>query len=314
MADTTYKYITLARLDHWIKQLFILPGAVFAYVLIEDISVKTSIIKLILALISTSMVASSNYIINEVLDAEYDKYHPTKKQRTLVMTKLKTKYIVFEYAIFAAGGLAIAYFVSLYVFLAALSLLLMGLLYNVKPIRLKEIPYVDVLSESINNAIRLLIGWFVMTSEYLPPVTIILGFWMGGAYLMAVKRYAEYKMINDKNVAALYRKSFSKYKEETLLISAVFYALTSIFFVGVFMIKYRMELLLAILPICGLYCYYLYIAQKKDSAVQKPEKLFKETGLMVYLLLLFTMMVVLLLVDIPVLSTLNDIALIGVSQ
>jgi 4-hydroxybenzoate polyprenyltransferase len=74
----------------------------------------------------------------------------------------------------------------------------MGIFYNVRPFRTKELAYLDVLSESINNAIRLMIGWFIVTPVYLPPVTIVLGYWMGGAFLMATKRFAEYCMINDK--------------------------------------------------------------------------------------------------------------------
>ena len=51
----------------------------------------------------------------------------------------------------------------------------------------KRQAYLDVLSESINKAIRLLLGWFFGTADYLPPVTIVLGYWLGGAFLMAIK-------------------------------------------------------------------------------------------------------------------------------
>lgn len=102
---------------------------------------------------------------------------------------------------------------------------------------------------------------------------------------MATKRYSEYRMINDKSVAAHYRKSFRYYTEKSLLISAFFYALMSVFFCGVFMIKYRTELILDIPLLCGLFCLYLNISYKEDSSAQKPEKLFHEKGLMLYLLL-----------------------------
>ena len=52
-------------------------------------------------------------------------------------------------------------------------LLFMGLIYNVPPIRSKERPYLDVLSESINNPIRLLLGWFVVTERELPPASLV---------------------------------------------------------------------------------------------------------------------------------------------
>lgn len=178
-------------------------------------------------------------------------------------------------------------------------LFIMGILYNVRPFRTKDIPYLDVLSESVNNAIRLLIGWFAVTTIYYPPVSIVLGYWMGGAFLMAIKRYAEYRMINDKRTAALYRKSFQYYTEQNLLCSAFFYALLSVFFCGTFMVKYRVELLLDIPFLCGLFCLYLKISYKEDSSVQKPEKLFREKKLMLYLLVFFVITTALLFIDIP---------------
>ena len=40
----------------------------------------------------------------------------------------------------------------------------MGTLYNIPPIRMKDMPYADVLSESINNPIR--IFWSTLLIEY----------------------------------------------------------------------------------------------------------------------------------------------------
>ena len=48
---------------------------------------------------------------------------------------------------------------------------------------------------------------------------------MAGAFLMAVKRYAEYRMIGDPDRAGLYRKSFSKY---TVYISLIYIILNYI--------------------------------------------------------------------------------------
>ena len=71
------------------------------------------------------------------------------------------------------------------------------------------------------------------------------------------------------------------------------------FFIGVFMIKYRMEYIIAMIFVFGLFCFYLYIAFKPDSAVQKPEKLYKEKSLLCYIALLIIILLVLTIVDIP---------------
>ena len=304
-------YIRIARFDHWIKQLFIIPGVVFAVALTEFNFSTFEASNFLLGFLAVCLIASANYIINEWLDAEFDKYHPTKKYRTTVSASLVGRFVYLEYTIFVLAGLAAAFLANIEIFLCCLFLLIMGILYNVKPFRTKEVIYLDVLSESINNLIRLMIGWFIITTTYLPPVTIVLGYWMGGAFLMATKRYAEYRMINDKETAGLYRKSFQRYTNESLLISAFFYALLTVFFCGVFLVKYKIELLLAIPALCGLFCFYLHISYKSDSAVQKPEKLFKERGLMLYVGLLIILFCTLMFINIPLLDFLLDTTLIG---
>ncbi len=304
-------YIKIARPDHWIKQLFIIPGIVIAIILVKDVTINTNLIlKIILGFLGTCFIASSNYVINEYLDAEFDKYHPTKKNRPMVTENMNKKFVFLEYAILAILGLICAWFVSLPFFIVDVTLLLMGIIYNVKPIRTKDIAFLDALSESVNNALRLLLGWFIITNEYLPPLSIIGGYWMFGAFLMSMKRFAEYRMINDKKQAVLYRKSFAKYTEVSLLIASVFYALLSIFLCGTFLIKYRIELLICIPFLCALFCYYLYISFKSDSAVQKPEKLYKEKKLLIFLALFIILFIALLFIDIPALNKLLDVTLI----
>lgn len=173
----------------------------------------------------------------------------------------------------------------------------MGIAYNVKPVRTKDVVLLDVLSESLNNALRFLLGWFVVCEGLLPPCSIILGYWFAGSYLMAIKRFAEYRMIGDKETAGLYRKSFKYYNEPLLLTSACFYAFLSIFLIGVFLIKYRIELLLFIPFMIGLYCGYLYLAYEEDSCVQKPEKLYREKKLLLYSAMLIALFGVLLFCD-----------------
>ena len=271
------KYIKIMRIDHWIKQLFVLPGFVSALFLGHYAFNFNLFINLLIGLFATSLIASANYVINEYLDAEFDKFHPTKSKRPLVEESVKGSVIWILWFVLSVVGLSIGFFViGKKFFFMELWLLVMGILYNVKPIRTKDISYLDVLSESINNSIRFMLGWFIVPVNIILPISIFLGYWMAGAFLMAIKRYAEYRMINNKKKASLYRKSFKYYNEKTLLVSAFFYAMCAIFFVGIFLIKYKIELILAIPFIVGLFCYYFYISFANDSAVQKPEKLYKE--------------------------------------
>lgn len=295
------KYIRIARLDHWIKQFFIVPGIVLALVLIHPQFGVQLWINILLGWLATCFIASSNYVINEWLDAEFDKYHPVKKHRSVVENDLSPKIVYAMYFSLAIMGLGISFLISIPFLVTEAALWFMGIMYNVKPFRTKDIPFFDVLSESINNAIRLLLGWFIVIAPTytFPPISVVIGYWLAGAFLMATKRFSEYRMIGNAEQAALYRKSFAHYSEQSLLISAFFYAMSSTLFIGIFLTRYRMELILFMPFYIGLFCLCFRIAYKEDSAAQKPEKLFKEKGLMLYCLLLVCLFVGLMLIDMP---------------
>lgn len=294
------KYIKIARPDHWVKNAFILPGIVIAFLLTDySISVSQFVMRFICGFIATCFIASANYVINEWLDAEFDKFHPTKKYRPVVSENMKFSLVMLEYAICIVLGVGFSLSVNIPFLVVELILLFMGVVYNVKPLRTKDIVYLDVISESVNNMLRLLLGWFIVSDSLIPPSSILIGYWFAGAFLMATKRFAEYRMIGDPEKAGLYRKSFKYYTEVKLLVSSFFYAMCATFFIGVFMIKYRMQYILGMPLIFGLFCFYLAIAFKPDSAAQKPEKLYKEKSLLIYLLILVVVLIALTFIDIP---------------
>jgi decaprenyl-phosphate phosphoribosyltransferase len=295
-------YLYIARLDHWFKNVFMLPGIIMGLFYLKFSFEKTTALILLGGIFATCLIASANYVINEWLDLASDKFHPVKKNRPAVKANLNPVIIYSEYAFFAVSGLTISYFISYPFLLTEALLLIMGLLYNVPPIRTKDMPYLDVLSESVNNPIRFALGWFLTGVAFLPPSSILVAYWMGGAFLMATKRLAEYRFINDPVVAAKYRRSFGFYTEGKLLISTVFYALCSSFFLAIFLVKHRIELLLSFPFIALLFAWYLQIGFENNSIVQNPEKLYHKRGFIAYIIFLFVLMFVLFKIDIPSLN------------
>ena len=83
-------------------------------------------------------------------------------------------------------------------------------------------------------------------------------------------------------------------------------------FLGICLIKYNVNLILLMPFLIGLFCYYFMISYKEDSAAQKPEKLFREKGLMLYVGLLLILFVVLLRVRIPMLDQFTATELIPI--
>lgn len=297
--------VAIARPDHWFKNVFMLPGAALALVLTDD-AVAPELVYLLLGVVSTCLIASANYTINEWLDAEFDRHHPVKRFRPSAAGRVSATTVYIQWAVLAFVGLTIAAALSTHFLLFSGLLLAMGLVYNVKPLRTKDRQYLDVLSESINNPLRFLLGWSAIIGDVLPPSSILLAYWMGGAYLMAIKRYAEYRFIGSAELAGQYRRSFRYYTEESLLASAFFYALCSAFFLGVFLIKYRIEFLLSMPFLAFLFTWYLVIGMRAQSPAQNPEKLYRERPFLLYVAALGCLVVLLFFVHLPWLNVLVE--------
>lgn len=301
-------YIHIARPDHWFKNVFMLAGVVLAFFYHLETFATGVIVPLLWGLASVCIVASSNYVLNEILDAPTDLDHPVKRNRPIPSGRVNLTAAYCEWFLLGVLGLWLGWQVNLPFFCVAASLLFMGLVYNVPPVRSKEVPYIDVLSESVNNPIRLLLGWFVVSPGVVPPVSLIVAYWMAGAFFMASKRFAEYRAIGNKEVAAAYRTSFRFYDDQRLLVSMFFYACGAALLLGVFIIRYHLELILSVPLIAGFFSYYMHVALKTDSAVQNPERLYRESGLMIYLTICLVAFVGLMFVEIPALYDLFNVS------
>ncbi|MTH98445.1 UbiA prenyltransferase family protein [Roseibium sp. RKSG952] len=303
-------YVSLARIDHWFKNIFILPGAILAWIMGAQVDAGI-LVNLLIGIFSICLIASANYTINEWLDREFDRHHPLKKERASVVTDVDGRIVFLQWAGLSVVGLVLAYSINFPFFLTALALLIMGVIYNVKPIRSKDRAYLDVLSEAINNPIRFFAGWYILVPPIVAPSSVLISYWFGGAYLMAIKRFAEYRTIDDPSRAALYRASFKNYDESKLLVSAVVYAILSTAFLGVFLTKYKVELLLSLPFVAMLFGRYLFVGLAKDSIAQAPENLYKQKGLVAQVLILVVVMFVLLQIKLPFLEEMLEIKAVG---
>ena len=295
-------YIKIARPDHWFKNVFMIPGIFLVYFFFPDEIEGVPWLSILIGFASACLVASSNYVINEILDAERDRFHPEKKTRPIPSGEVKIGVAWVEWLVLGVVGIGLGGLISLPFCLSVASLWVMGLIYNVPPVRMKNLPYGDVLCESVNNPIRMAMGWYATGVGSVPTLSVLLAYWMFGAFLMATKRFAEYRMISDPSRAASYRDSFKYYNEERLLESMLFYASLFAMFSGVFIARYRIELVLATPVVCLCMAYYLHLGFKKNSPVQTPENLYKAKKLMALVAVAGISCAGLLFYDIPVMQ------------
>ena len=298
-------YLKLCRFDHITKHLFVVPGILFAIILVPES--EFHFYKIIIGFISTFFIASANYIINEFLDRKYDKYHPIKKNRELVNTKLKKENVIIFYFIILLLGLIIGSQINKYFFYTLIIFILSGVIYNVKPFRFKNYIYLDVLTESFNNPIRLFLGWFMITESLisLPPISIILFYWFTGAFLMSTKRLAEIRFFNkfsNKKNLINYRPNYKYYNENNLLICTAVYLMLTSFNIAVFLLKYREELVLLYPFITLIFCWYFYLTLKPSKSSISPEKLYLNKYLIIFLIISGIIFLILLKIDMEIIK------------
>jgi decaprenyl-phosphate phosphoribosyltransferase len=273
------EHIKICRPDHWLKNIFILFGHAVAWALVLDFEWSAEIVRIaILSLIPACLIASANYILNEILDAPFDAMHPTKKLRGIpagkvsvpVLWGMKAGLIVAGFGLAWWWGFNWAYHTAL------LLLLLSGLVYNVPPLRLKDRAFADVITESFNNPIRLWLGYYALVSpQHVPPLSIVLSWWFFGALLMTGKRYAEFRFIGDAELSGRYRRSFQRYTEKTLILAMIGYANLFCFCAGVAMAVYpQLQNLVFVAPvIIAAVLVYFHHAMKEEAARLEPEQL-----------------------------------------
>ncbi len=296
---TLLAHVRIARFDHSIKQLFILPGIVLAIALGKQPLDRSLAVNLLIGFVAATLIACSNYVLNEILDAPFDRLHPTKSSRPAACGQISVRWGYAQWLLMAAAGLALSSRLPTGFFLSALALWVMGCVYNIPPLRSKDLPYLDVLSESVNNPLRFCLGWYMVAPHLLPPASMLLSYWMLGAYFMGLKRFSEFRQIGEPVLAASYRKSFAFYTGEKLLNSVAFYAAASMLFFGAFLMRYRIELILTFPIIAWLMAIYFSLSFQTESSVQNPEKLYREPKLMAVLGLCVALFVTLLFVHIP---------------
>ena len=295
-------HLRIARVDHWFKNVFVLPGIIAAIGVDMSHAREGIWTRILIGMISICLVASSNYVINEVLDAPSDKSHPIKRQRPVPSGLVSVPLAYVQWIALMVIGVSLGLLVSRSFAITVFILWVMGCIYNISPIRSKDVPYVDVLSEAVNNPLRMLAGWFIGSSTTFAPASLLMSYWMVGCYFMAIKRYAEYREFADTVAAAAYRKSFAFYTPERLIVSVMFYGSAAMLFLGAFVMRYRLELILAFPLVALVMAMYLDLSFKKDSAVQRPEGLYREPRLMAAVIVCASAMAVLMLVDIPILQ------------
>lgn len=168
--------LRLMRPHQWVKNSFVLTGLIFGHAWHSP----TLVIQAFTAFAAFCLISSTIYVINDIIDIEEDKHHPTKRNRPLPSGKLTISTAAIFAAILGVAGLLLAALASYKVVIILLIYGLMNLAYSVK---LKHIVILDVFIIATGFMLRILAGTLglgIPPSQWLLlcglMVTLFLGF------------------------------------------------------------------------------------------------------------------------------------------
>jgi decaprenyl-phosphate phosphoribosyltransferase len=142
--------ITLLRPHQYIKNLFIFAPILFAFSITQE-----TLLNSLYAFALFSVLASSVYILNDYMDVEEDKKHPTKCKRPLASGAISLANANFLFLALAGCTFFIAYMFNTQLLIVLFIYFALNILYSVK---LKHIAIVDIFIISTGFVLRLFAG------------------------------------------------------------------------------------------------------------------------------------------------------------
>jgi decaprenyl-phosphate phosphoribosyltransferase len=282
------KYLTLLRVNYYFKNILIFIGFL-CNIYLQNYSLNLNSVLIVLIHITLfSLGSSSNYIINEYTDRKNDSYHPDKKKRFFTKKKINFKLISIVYLIFLFVPIIIIYFLNKINFVIFFFYILLGLIYNIKPIRTKDIKLLDAICEGLNAPLRFIYGYFIIPTNLNIPLTLVIFTTFFGILLMTIKRHIEHKTLNKKKLLK-YRKTLIFYNLYNTVILSIICIIFMFFFLGIFIYKYNLNLIpifiLLLFFTINYLKFYLNPSQKKFNSINPLSN--KLNIIIIFLIIIF---------------------------
>lgn len=144
-------YLKALRPLHWLKNLLVFVPLVAAHRLDEF----APFARVIVAFLAFGCIASSGYLLNDLLDLDADRHHPRKRFRSLAAGDLPLLYAFATIPILAVFGCVLGFLVSGLLLTALLTYFALGLMYS---LYVKRIVILDVLFLAGLYTVRILGG------------------------------------------------------------------------------------------------------------------------------------------------------------
>jgi decaprenyl-phosphate phosphoribosyltransferase len=168
------QYISLMRPKHWIKNSFIFLPLFFS----GEVFNVQKLLSCFEGFIAFSFIASSIYIINDYMDIEADKKHPTKAMRPLASGAVSKKSAITLFIICVALGITVAAFIKMKFLFVLMIYFVMNLCYS---FGLKNISVLDIVLVAMGFVLRIKAGGVIAEigiSQWLMIMVFLLAMFM----------------------------------------------------------------------------------------------------------------------------------------
>lgn len=141
----------LLRIHQYIKNLFIFMPLLFSFSYMDAHNNINTIITFVLF----SLLASSVYIFNDLMDINEDRAHPTKKNRPLASGAVSTKSAKILILLLSLTSLSLSLLLNFELFIVLFIYFILNILYSIK---LKHIAILDIFIIATGFVLRLFAG------------------------------------------------------------------------------------------------------------------------------------------------------------
>ena len=220
--DNFLNYLKAIRIHQWVKNFLVfIPMLASHLITIENMNNS------FLAFFAFCLIASSGYIINDLLDLKSDRSHPHNKLRPFASGALSIRKGLILFFIFCSLGFALSFFININFLLLILSYLVLSLLYSFK---FKKIIIIDIFILGILYTLRIIGGSFateIQMSLWLFAFSIFLFL-----SLAAVKRMSELVSLKERNISKIEGRGYYLKDLSVIKTIAISFGFISILVVG----------------------------------------------------------------------------------
>lgn len=203
------------RPRQWLKNLAVFAALVFSGLLFQEGAFG----KTFQAFCIFTILSSTTYIFNDLLDINADRQHPYKKNRPIASGELPIEVTVFTLLFGMILGLVWAYGLNYFLFISCLVYLIVQVFYTTY---LKQIPIIDVIVIASGYLIRVYAGGFTVSAHM--DVWFLMTVIAASLFLAVGKRRGEMTLLLGNYTASQTRASLKRYTEQLLDIYTAMFA------------------------------------------------------------------------------------------